>query len=263
MTPVIDRSDGHPFKNNYHCYKMFTVFTFLIGGAMNPNRREKRRTDILEEIRATAWKQIGEMGAASLSVRAIAREMGITAPALYHYYKDRDALVTALLIDAFTAFSDALEAGRDTCSADDHSGRFRALCKAYFRWAAQNPQRYALLFGTPVPGYLFAEELGPVAQRSFLILQGVIGEAQAAGIFRGSGIVIRLSADLKFQYDALKKMGMPYTPLATHLALSVWSTMHGITSLYLHHYLTGFLQENVQAFVDYEVDRIARQFGLA
>ena len=166
---------------------------------MNPNRREKKRTATLEEIRATAWKQIGEMGAASLSLRGIAREMGLTAPALYRYYKDRDALVTALLIDAFTAFSDVLEAGRDAFAVDDHAARFRAMCKAYFRWAAQNPQRYALLFGTPIPGYLFAEELGPVAQRSFLILQGVIGEAHAAGKITGTLTALRLPTPLKSQ----------------------------------------------------------------
>jgi AcrR family transcriptional regulator len=86
---------------------------------MNPNRREKRRTAALEEIRATAWKQIGELGAASLSLRGIAREMGMTAPALYRYYKDRDALVTALLIDAFTAFGGALEEAREAFTIDD------------------------------------------------------------------------------------------------------------------------------------------------
>ena len=229
---------------------------------MNPHRREKRRAATVDEIRATAWRQIGEMGAASLSLRGIAREMGMTAPALYRYYKDRDALVTALLIDAFTAFGNALEAGRDACAAEDHAGRFRAMCKAYFQWAAQNPQRYALLFGTPIPGYLFAEELGPVAQRSFLLLQGVIGEAHTAGKINGELTTLRLPTTLKSQYKLLKKMGMPYSPRITHLALSVWSMMHGITSLYLHHYLTGFLQENVEAFVDVEIEKIAKSLGL-
>jgi AcrR family transcriptional regulator len=229
---------------------------------MNPNRREKKRIAALDEIRATAWKQIGEMGAGSLSLRAIAREMGMTAPALYRYYKDRDALVTALLIDAFTAFSTTLEAGRDSCAVEDHAGRVSAMCKAYFDWAAQNPQRYALLFGTPIPGYLFSEELGPVAQRSFLILQGVIGEADVAGKIGGESTGVRLPTRLKSQYEALRKMGMPYTALVTHLALAVWSMIHGITSLYLHHYLTGFVQGSVETFVDFEIEKIVRMLGL-
>ena len=86
---------------------------------MNTNRREKKRNATLDEIRATAWKQIGELGAASLSLRGIAREMGVTAPALYRYYQDRDALVTALLIDAFTAFGSALETAPEFVVIDD------------------------------------------------------------------------------------------------------------------------------------------------
>ena len=229
---------------------------------MNADRREKRRSATLEKIRATAWKQIGEMGAASLSLRGIAREMRMTAPALYRYYKDRDTLVTALLVDAFTAFSQALETERDQYKADDHIWRFRAVCKAYFTWATQNPQRYALLFGAPIPGYLFSKEVGPVAQHSFLILQGVIGETYAAGKLTGELVDVRLTPPLQAKYEALRAMGMPYVPVVTHLALSIWSMMHGITSLYLHHYLTGFLQENVEAFVDFEIEKLARQLGL-
>ena len=230
---------------------------------MNANLREKRRTTTLEEIRAAAWKQIGERGAASLSLRAIGRELGMSVPGLYHYYKDRDALVTALLMDAFTAFGDALEAARESRPASDHAGRFRLMCKAYFTWAAQNPQRYELMFDTPIEGYLFAQELGPVAQRSFLILQRAIGEAHLAGKITGPWSTLRLPLPLRNQYEALRRLGMPYTHLDTHLALSVWTTMHGITSLYLHHYLTGFLPQDVAVFVDLEIDKIARMLGLA
>jgi AcrR family transcriptional regulator len=229
---------------------------------MNVDRREKRRTATLEEIRAAAWKQIGEAGAGSLSLRGIARQMGVSATALYRYYKDRDALVTTLLIEAFASFTTALEAARDARPAEDHAGRFRALCKAYYTWAAQNPQRYALMFGTPIPGYLFAQELGPAAQRSFLVLQRALGEAHAAGKVAGNAALLRLPAPLLSKYDALRKLGMPYRPIVTHLALSVWSMMHGITSLYLHHYLGGFLQDGVEAFVDYEIERLARSLGI-
>lgn len=229
---------------------------------MHPNRLEKKRAAALDEIRATAWKQIGEMGAASLSLRGIAREMGVTAPALYRYYKDRDALVTALLVDAFTAFSNALEAVRDNCAADDHAGQFRAICKAYFGWGVQNPQQYALLFDTPIPGHLFASELGPVAQRSFLILQRVIGEAHAAGKIADEGTALRMPAGLQVRYELLQKMGVPFPTVVTQLALSVWSSMHGITSLYLHHYLAGFLQEAVEEFVDVEIEEMSRMLGL-
>lgn len=209
-----------------------------------------------------AWKQIGETGAASLSLRAIGREMRLTVSAIYRYYPDRDALVTALLIDAFEAFSQALESARDARKPDDHVGRFESMCKAYFTWAAQNPQRYVLMFGTPIAGYGFAPELDPVVRRSFLTLQGVIGEAYRAGKITGELALIRLPLPLNSQYELLKKAGMPYALFITHLALAVWSMMHGITSLYLHHYLTGFLQQDVQVFVDFEVEKLSRMLGL-
>jgi hypothetical protein len=130
-------------------------------------------------------------------------------------------------------------------------------------WGAQNTQRYALLFGTPIQGYLFvAEELGPVAQRSFLVLQGVIGEAHAAGKIIGEAAGIRLPANLKTQYDLLSQYGMPYGPLVTHLALSVWASIHGITSLHLYNYLHGFLQGQIEAFVDVELKKISQSLGL-
>jgi len=229
---------------------------------MTQTRKEKQRNATREEILTTAWKQIGEMGAAALSLRGIARTMGMTAPALYRYFKDRDALVTALMMEAFGSFADALEAGRDSHSADDHAGRFSAVGRAYFRWGAQNPQRYALIFGTPIQGYLFAEELGPVAQRGFLVVQGVIGEAQAAGKITGAATALRLPVNLKSQYEALTQYGMPFTPLVTHLALSVWASIHGITSLYLYHYLDGFLQAQIEAFVEAELEKISQSLGL-
>ena len=230
---------------------------------MNSTRREKRRTSTLDDIKSTAWKQVAEQGAASLSLRAIAREMGMTAPGLYRYYKDRDGLVTALLIDAFNSFSDALEVARDECEKDDHVERFRAIHKAYFQWALNDPQKYLFLFGTPIPGYQFSPELGPSAQRSFLVLQGVIGEAHAAGKITGELAALRLPTNLKSQYDALKKMGMPYVPVVTHLALVMWSMMHGMTSLFLYGYFIGFLGEQVESFVDFEIEKMIRVLGLS
>ncbi|MBK9927426.1 MAG: TetR/AcrR family transcriptional regulator [Anaerolineales bacterium] len=229
---------------------------------MTQTRRERIRTETIDEIKSTAWKQVAEQGAASLSLRAIAREMGMTAPGLYRYYKDRDALVTALLMDAFISFGDALESARNEYDKNDHVGSFRAISKAYFQWAADNPQKYLFLFGTPVPGYQFAPELGESAQRSFLALQGVIGEAYKAGKITGELATLRLPTSLKSQYDALKKMGLPYVPLVTHLALYAWSMMHGMTSLFIYGYLTGFLGDQVETFIDVEIEKTIRVLGL-
>ncbi len=225
-------------------------------------RRERQRDATREEITATAWKQIAEHGVASLSLRAIAREMGVTAPGLYRYFPSRDDLVTVLIIEAFNSFSMALETSRESCKPDDHAARFRAICKAYFQWALSNPQKYALIFGTPVPGYVLDNRAGPAAQRGFLALQNVIGEAHAAGKISGDAVTIRLPAALKSQYEVLKKYGMPYAPIVTHLALSAWSMIHGMTSLYLYGYFSGFLADQSESFVNIEIEKMTRAIGI-
>jgi AcrR family transcriptional regulator len=229
---------------------------------MTQTRRERQRDATREEIIATAWKQIGEQGVASLSLRAIAREMGITAPGLYRYYSSRDDLVTVLIIEAFQSFSISLETARDECKPFDHAGRFRSVCRAYFQWAHSHPQKYSLIFGTPVPGYVLDARAGPAAQRGFLVLQNVIGEAHMAEKNSGDLVTIRIPADLKLQYEILKKYGMPYTPLVTHLALSVWSMVHGMVSLYLYGYFSGFLADQSETFVNLEIEKMTRAIGL-
>ncbi len=224
-------------------------------------RRERHRIATIDEIKAAAWKQIGETGAAGLSLRGIAREIGMTAPGLYRYFSDRDALVTALLIDTFDSFSTALETARDRHAADDHTGRFRAICRAYFEWGTENPRTYIFLFSTPVPGYQFAPELEPAALRSFLILQGVLGEADAAGKLAGMDSS-RLPPPLKSHYDALHNQGLPYTPAVTQLALSVWAYVHGIESLYLYGYFDNILGAQMGAFVEFEIEKLMSTLGL-
>lgn len=226
-------------------------------------RRERLRAATIEEIKAVATKQIAEEGPAALSLRAIARELGMTPPALYRYYASRDDLVTALIIDAFNSFATALEAARDGCAANDHAARFRAVCRAYFRWAREHPQPYALIFGAPPPGYHLAEPAYPAARRGFLALLDTLGATQEAGQLADARPRSELPAGLKQQYALLQAAGMPYSPAITHLALVAWSAMHGMTALALHGSLDSFLGEQVESFVDSRIDDMARELGLA
>jgi AcrR family transcriptional regulator len=228
---------------------------------MNPSRRERIREATFEEIKSVAWKQIAEQGVPTLSLRAIAREMGMTAPGLYRYYPSRDDLVTALIIEAFNSFSQHLETAREALPADDHAGRYRAVCKAYFQWAMASPARYTLIFGSPVPGYRMGEASYPSAQRGFLILQTVIGEALAAGKVNLPAVSTPLPQELLVRYQVLQKAGMPFDPSATHLALTTWSTLHGITALFLYGYLGNFLADQVEGFVRQEIEQLMLLLG--
>src|SRR5512138_2271876 len=114
--------------------------------------RPGRSVDLHAAIKDAAWSQIAQHGAAALSLRAIARDLGITAPAIYNYYRRRDDLVTALVIDAFTSFGDSQITARDAVAATDPVGRLSALGLAYRQWAMANRPRYQLIFGAPIPG---------------------------------------------------------------------------------------------------------------
>src|SRR5215213_11304621 len=102
--------------------------------------KNKQIPNLQEAIKEAAWKQIADYGASALSLRAIARDLNITAPAIYNYFPDRDALVTALIIDAYTSFGDSQIEARDAISASDVTGRMKAIGLAYRTWAHTYPQ---------------------------------------------------------------------------------------------------------------------------
>jgi AcrR family transcriptional regulator len=132
--------------------------------------------DLESAIKESAWQQIGKKGAASLSLRGIARSLDITAPAIYNYFPNRDALVTALIVDAFRSFGDAQINAIASLPDEEHALRLRTLGLAYRQWAVDHPQRYQLIFGTPIPGYHAPVEItGPVAARGLAALVGGAG----------------------------------------------------------------------------------------
>ena len=119
---------------------------------MGKSRRERQRQSTYNEILQTARGQIRAKGAAALSLRAIARQMGITAPAIYRYFENRDALVTALIARGYRSLARALAQARDSVDGG-HAQRLVQTGLAYRRWGLENPELYALIFGTPIPGY--------------------------------------------------------------------------------------------------------------
>jgi AcrR family transcriptional regulator len=221
-----------------------------------------QQIDLREAIKTVALKQIAEKGAASLSLRAIARECNITAPAIYNHYPRRDDLVTALINEAFTSFGDALQAARDAHPADDHLARFRAITWAYHGWAIAHPQRYALIFGTPISGYKMGQGTSAVAMRSLLILASVLDAAYRAGKIHLSPEYASLTPGLQAQYQFVSQNEVPYPPIVMQLTLACWSAIHGLTSLELYGYLSEFLADRVQEFVRLEIDKSIRMLGL-
>lgn len=115
--------------------------------------RERARAQTMADITRIGREHLAVHGAAALSLRAIARELGLVSSAVYRYVKSRDELLTLLVVDAYTELGDEVDRAVSQVPASDHTARFFTLARAVRTWAVREPARYALLFGSPVPGY--------------------------------------------------------------------------------------------------------------
>jgi AcrR family transcriptional regulator len=141
--------------------------------------RERARAELTREIKEEARRQVAATGAQRLSLRAVARELGMVSSALYRYFPSRDDLLTALIIDAYDALGESAERATAALPRADVRGRWRACCTAVRGWALAHPHEYALIYGSPVPGYHAPQETITSASRVALVLGALLAEASA------------------------------------------------------------------------------------
>lgn len=227
---------------------------------MSPRpRKEEQQNNLQQAIKETAWRQIAESGAAALSLRAIARALGITAPAIYNYYPDRDALVTALIIEAYTSFGDCQMAARDSVPADDLAGRLKATGRAYRQWALTYPERYQLIFGTPIPGYVAPfEQTFPSAARAFGVIVSVVEALRAAGRLKSDSFP-QAAAGHEEAFGMWKNHAGEADVLSLSIAVLIWARVHGLVSLEISGNIPPFGADG-DALYGYELDSIVQTF---
>ena len=148
--------------------------------------RDRARAELVETIKATAARHLADTGAAGLSLRAVARELGLASSALYRYFPSRDALLTALIIDAYDAVGAAGEAADASAveSGADAGTRWLAVCRAVRAWAVAHPHDYALVYGSPVPGYAAPQDTVASAVRLSAVMSRIVTSAVADGTLR-------------------------------------------------------------------------------
>jgi AcrR family transcriptional regulator len=221
--------------------------------------KNKQIPNLQEAIKEAAWKQIAEYGAPALSLRAIARALKITAPAIYNYFPDRDALVTALIIDAYTSFGDWQLDARDSMAANDLPKKLKAIGLAYRNWAHTYPQRYQLIFGTPIPGYEApTEKVFPSSARSISALLSVVEALRATGKLITDSVPT-VSEKYKVYYEQWRSYLGDVHPLSLFVAMIIWARVHGIVSLEIQGNLPPF-GEKGDALYLFELNSNARQF---
>ncbi len=219
---------------------------------MTATRREQNRAATLAEIKEAALDQIASAGAGSLTLRGIARAIGMSPAGLYRYYDGLDAIITELLTDAYNDLADAVTAA--VATDESPTSRLRDGMLAYRQWSVDHPNRFLLIFGTPIPGYA-APEGGPTVEANRRI-----GEAFMSVLIEG----------WKRGDFSMPERGRPAQPgeieLASHADadlpptsvgafLGTWAHFHGMVTLEILNQL-DWACEDPAAFYAAEVEAL-------
>ncbi|POH72281.1 TetR/AcrR family transcriptional regulator [Arthrobacter glacialis] len=196
---------------------------------MTQTPRERARLQTMSEILSIGRQHLAVHGAAGLSLRAVARDLGVVSSAVYRYVKSRDELLTLLLVDGYNALGDAVDHAVNQVPADDFAAQFRALGGAVREWAVAEPARYGLLFGSPVPGYEAPSEqtTGP-GTRVIVQLVRIIEGAHRAGALREVARAPVPDPRLAADFAAIREeMGLSVPDDVLARGVLVWAAVFG------------------------------------
>ena len=243
------------------------------GSGGNP-LRERFREQVREDVKAAALRQLASGGASALSVNAIARELGVSGPALYRYFANRDELLAELVIDAYHDLADALAAATDRGLSQWPQDRVRALARAWRSFALSEPHRYGLLFAPPVPGYdAHSERLVGAANRAMAVgldvfagldAEGKTGRPRVAASERAAAAVDAslpengFYAIENFSEEMLTAAGAGREDLLR--VISAWIRLHGFVGLELGGNFSS-MGVDAEALFRHEVDVLVRDYG--
>jgi AcrR family transcriptional regulator len=209
--------------------------------------RERYRAQLRTEIKERAWGQIATAGASALSLNAIAKQMGMSGPALYRYFGSRDELITELIRDAYRSMADTFRAAAGSggeavseaaagtvpgpASGSGSGGDLVTLAHAMRGWALSDPHRYFLIYGTPVPGYHAPDDVTGIASEIMAVLLdacAALPSDSPEGPF-----------DTHLEGHRQWAADHPAPPAVLHRALTFWTRLHGVLSLELAGHFTG------------------------
>ena len=249
--------------------------------------RARVRAELTAEIVDAAGQELADAGPAALSLRSVARRLGMVPSALYRYFPSRDSLLTALIIEAYeevgavaaaavaatgntpgrTARTDTATTGPTATLAPTPVGaapnpttmhRWLTVCRAVRAWAATHPQRWALIYGSPVPGYAAPEATVPAALRLTEVVAGLVREAAATG-----PVVLPPAPHLDPVVEPMRAVLLPGLAAEVQVAaLLAWTSLIGMVSLELFGHFKGATTDFDQVFT-YAMEVAGRTAGLA
>jgi AcrR family transcriptional regulator len=227
--------------------------------------RARVRAELVQEIKDEARRQLAEEGASSLSLRAIARHLDMVSSGIYRYFKSRDQLLTALIVDAYEALGSAVNAADGRCKRADFAGRWSACCHAVRDWALAHSHEYALIYGSPVPGYQAPEETTPLASRVTLVFVAIIHDAAAAGKLHRPFVAEmspRISKRAAAEAARLREIGFNGVPDdAIIRSLAAWTQLFGAVNFEVFGRMTDIV-EDLDAVFDQTVREMSAFVGI-
>ena len=242
----------------------------VTGGAPRTARALARAT-ITREILAAARARLATEGAAGLSLRAVARDVGMVSSAVYRYFPSRDALLTALIVECYDELGAAVEqaeagARRDE---DDVAARWLAACRALRAWSVAHPAEFALLYGTPVPGYAAPRDTVGPATRVVRVLVAVVMDAHARGarpvgapaVPAAAGDLVAAAREFVVERGLWRGRAadVPTEPVVR--TLMAWTTLFGTVSFELFGHLVGSVTDAARWF-DLVAGRLGADLGV-
>ncbi|WP_018349365.1 TetR/AcrR family transcriptional regulator [Longispora albida] len=219
--------------------------------------RSRLRAELTAEIKRIAREQLAVDGASGLSLRAVARELGMVSSAVYRYFGSRDELLTALIIDAYDAMGEAAEAADRPGSG--YIARWLDVCHAVRGWALAHPHEYALLYGSPVPGYHAPDDTVRAAVRTGRVLGRILSDASATGQLQPAGVA---PAPLLADAEAMSALVMPGVPAESVLrGVAAWTQLFGAISFEVFGHYANVLTDTAAGF-EYMMTNMGRAAGL-
>jgi AcrR family transcriptional regulator len=224
--------------------------------------RARVRTEMTDEIKAVARKHLALEGA-NLSLRAVAREVGMVSSAVYRYFQSRDELLTALIVDAYNSMGEVSEdADAAVHDRSDLLGRWMTVTRALRAWALARPHEYALVYGSPVPGYAAPPDtIGP-ATRPIAVMGAILSDAQAAGRLSDAAVAIPLPRKLRAELHKAAELvaGGVSEPLMAR-AMTAWTEVFGAISFDLFGRLNNVIDER-DAWFDHQTRAMFAFIGI-
>ncbi|MGH9272463.1 MAG: TetR/AcrR family transcriptional regulator [Ilumatobacteraceae bacterium] len=222
--------------------------------------RARARAAVIAELTAEARRQLAEVGPAALSLRSVARAAGMVSSGVYRYFASRDELLTALIVESYDELGAAAERAANRHARKPPLDRWLATCRAVRRWGVDHPHEWALVYGSPVPGYEAPLDTIVPAQRVTRTLVGVVADAACRGGLRtpvagAEAVPAKLAAELEQINDVIGVEVVLTTDDLVRL-LTAWSQVFGMISLELFGQTAGAITAHEALF-----DATARTSG--